>query len=126
MEITKLAVCHGDVSVGMRSLASVAEMDWEGFFSRGGAGWARLKNYGVRRCQSLLSLAIFFYHGLLELERFQRVTFVLPRQCPADFTIFAGRGGVGSQGRCFTGQGRGGAGNPSLICCCHDLWQIGC
>ena len=43
VDITKLAVCHGDVSVGMKSLASVAEMDWDGFFLfngwvRGGAG----------------------------------------------------------------------------------------
>ena len=38
---TKLAVCHSDVSVGMKSLASVAEMDCKGFFHllrRGGAG----------------------------------------------------------------------------------------
>lgn len=48
VDITKLAVCHGDVSVGMKSLASVAEMDFEVFFSSMvGAGWARPKIYGA-------------------------------------------------------------------------------
>ena len=92
---TKLAVCHSDVSVGMKSLASVAEMDWEGFFYGARRGGEGEKNYEAGRGQSLFSLVIFFQHGLPELERFHSVTFVLPRHCPADLTIFAGQGRKG-------------------------------
>ena len=46
VDITKLAVCHGDVSVGMKSLASVAEMDFEVFFFFNGWG-------GVHTCPDM-------------------------------------------------------------------------
>ena len=45
VDITKLAVCHGDVSVGMKSLASVAEMNFEVFFFfNGWGGVGKAKN----------------------------------------------------------------------------------
>ena len=43
----------------------------------------------------MFSVFIWFYYGFSELERLENVTVILPRQCRAVLTLFAGRGGRG-------------------------------
>ena len=47
----------------------------------------------------MASVVMLFHYGISELERFESVTFIVPRHCPAVLTIFWGRGRKGvSQG----------------------------
>ena len=70
--------------------------------------------YGYNHCSVLLyCFIILFHYGFSEFERFESVTFILPRLYPAVLTIFAGQGRAA---RVFHGVGRGTPpGHPSLV-----------
>ena len=56
---------------------------------------------------ALFSVAILFHHYFPLLERFENVTFFLPRHFPADLIIFAGGAGRGTPPSPQCGAGRG-------------------
>ena len=43
----------------------------------------------------MASVVMLFLYGISELERFESVTFILPRHCPAVLTTFAVLAGAG-------------------------------